>query len=248
MKAISVSFFALLFFSCSTNNVTVDDSLQKYFDSAEVKGDFALFDNGQGRFTVYNLPRFRDSAYSPGATFDIVQSLIAIQTGVVKDEKSLRGSFGVGDSVFHGLALRLGKDTLKKWIDSLHYGNRDMGGPLDSFWVDNHLKITADEQLGLIKKLYFGQLPFFRRTQQLVRDMMNVEQNSNYKLYITTGRGFPDGDHRTGWVMGWVEENKHPYFFVLNLESADRFDELEGIGISLVKQLLASLGFLAGKR
>ncbi len=24
-----------------------------------------------------------------------------------------------------------------------------------------------------------------------------------------------------GWIVGWIEENNHPYFFVLNLNSRD---------------------------
>src|ERR1700735_763777 len=89
MKAIPVFFLIAIFFSaCSTNNVTVDDSLGRFFDSAGVKGCFALYDNGQGRFTIYNLPRYRDTAYPAGATFDILQSLIALQTGTLSNEKS----------------------------------------------------------------------------------------------------------------------------------------------------------------
>ncbi len=57
-----------------------------YFDSAGVKGTFGLFDNGHGHFTIYNLASYRDSFYSPGQTFDIFQSLIAIQTGIKKDD------------------------------------------------------------------------------------------------------------------------------------------------------------------
>ena len=45
-------------------------------------------------------------------------------------------------------------------------------GPIDSFWLNNHLKITPDEQLGLVKRLYFNQLPFYNRTQEIVRKVM----------------------------------------------------------------------------
>src|SRR5580692_3282289 len=78
--------FTALFTGCSSGNVTVDDSLQRYFDSAGMKGSFGLFDNGQGHFTIYNLTRYRDSLYQPGATFDILLSLIAVQAGVAKDD------------------------------------------------------------------------------------------------------------------------------------------------------------------
>ena len=140
--------FPVVFLACSPNNVTVDDSLGRYFDSAGVKGTFGLFDNGHGHFTIYNLSRYSDSFYSPGATFDILLSLVGIQMGVVKDESAKLlpdtvmkvenrqpenfGELFRDTTVFDGLAffdlsLRIGMDTVKKWIDSLQYGNKEMG-------------------------------------------------------------------------------------------------------------------------
>lgn len=217
----------LFFAACSPNNVTVDDSLQKYFDSAGVKGSFGFFDNGQGHFTVYNLSRYRDSLYQPAATFDILQSLIAIQTGVNR---------------------RIGKDTLKKWIDSLQYGNKNIGSDTTAFWENNQLKINSDEQLGLLKKLYFDQLPFYQRPQQLVRNLFLSEATSNYRLTYKTGQGIKEDGHAIGWVMGWVEENKHPYFFVVNLESADSTRDLSDAGLTIAKGILKQLGFFQGKK
>jgi beta-lactamase class D len=250
----SKSLFALFlvpffFVACSPNNVTIDNSLQRYFDSAGVKGSFGFFDNGQGHFTIYNLPRYRDSAYQPAGTFDIVQSLVALQTGVVKDDSSVRQGFQSGDqTIFRDLAGRLGKDSLKKWIDTVHYGNRDVSGALDSFWSNNHLKLTSDEQLGLMKRLYFDQLPFFNRPQKLVRDMMPLESNSIYRLAYKTGRGIKEDGHAIGWVLGWVEENKHPYFFVVNLETEDTTRDLTAIGLHIVKSILRPMGFFDGKK
>jgi len=253
----SRTLFALLlaasvFAACSPNNVTVDDSLQRYFDSAGVKGSFALFDNGQGHFTIYNLPRYKDSAYAPGRTFDIMQALVALQTGVVKDDTSIKRAFQdttrSGNVDFVRLSAQIGKDTLKKWIDSLRYGNRDLGGPVDSFWFDDHLKVTSDEQLGLIKRLYFDQLPFYNRPQQLVRGIMPAEINSNYRLVYKTGQTTKEDGHALGWVLGWVEENKHPYFFVLNLESEDRSKDLGTTGLHIVKNILKPMGFFEGKK
>jgi beta-lactamase class D len=138
-------------------------------------------------------------------------------------------------------------DTLKKWVDSLHYGNMNLSGDPRGFWKNDSLKINSDEQLGLTKKLYFNQLPFFRRSQELVRDMMITESNSNYKLVYKTARiGYPD--RVMGWVMGWVEENKHPYFFVLNLVSPDARADISGIGLQLVKRILSSQGFFQGTK
>ncbi|MDR3715438.1 MAG: penicillin-binding transpeptidase domain-containing protein [Puia sp.] len=258
----------VLFFACSPNNVTEDGSLKKYFDSSNVSGSFGLFDNGQGHFTICNLPRFRDSAYLPASTFKIVNSLIGVQTGVVKDENTVipwdhvvRGHLDCNQDLpmkqafqyscvgwYQELARRIGKDTMKKWIDSLGYGNKNIGGPIDSFWLNNRLKVTADEQLGLVKKLYFDQLPFFQRTQKIVRGMMLMESTSNYQLSYKTGWGFKEDGHSLGWIVGWIEENKHPYFFVLNVETADTNMDLTGVRMKILKGILAQLGFLQGKK
>lgn len=267
---------ALLFTSCASNNVDVDNSLGRFFDSAGVKGCFALLDNGQGRFTIYNLPRYRDSLYAPGATFDIPQLLIGFQTGVVKDGNDVLiskdsavvdtirhlpsthvikvtltqafKSMNLDDNAtFQDLAFNLGIDTLKKWVDSLHYGNNNVSGNPSDFWNDDTLKITPDEQLGLIKKLYFNQLPFFRRPQDLVKDMMVKETNSNFQLVYKTARiEYPS--RTMGWVMGWVEENKHPYFFVLHIEAPGSNADVTTIGLQLVKRILAGEGFFQGKK
>ncbi len=251
--------------SCSHNNVTIDNSLSKQFDSAGLTGAFGLFDNVQGHFTIYNLPRYRDSAYLPGGTFDIVSSLVGIQTGVVKDDSSLiTGKDRVDDSVhalmlrqafqnsdgdiFGALVSRIGKDTMKRWVDSLGYGNKDISGPVDSFWMNDRLRITADEELGLVKRLYFGQLPFFQRTQKIVGSMMGREDNANYRLSYATGSGLTNGGHSIGWVIGWIEENKHVYFFVLNAGSANTAVDMEKTGANVLRGVLKQLGFFEGKK
>jgi len=255
-------------FSCSPNNVTEDNSIKNYFDSANVTGSFGLFDNGTGQFTIYNLKRFRDSSYTPASTFKIVNSLIGIQTGVIKDEKmvikwdsvkrwnpdwnkdlTMEEAFKVSAvNYYQEVARRIGKDTMKKWIDSLSYGNKNISGPVDSFWLNNHLKITADEQLGLVKKLYFGQLPFYERTQEIVRKVMLHEDNSNYKLSYKTGWGNTENGKELGWIVGWIEENRHPYFFVLNIESSDKHIDMVNVRLKILKQILSQMGFFKGKK
>src|ERR1700733_6222942 len=77
----------LIITSCSPNNVKTDDSLKKYFDQNNVTGTFGLYDNGTGQFLIYNLSRFKDSAYLPASTFKIVNSLIGLETGRIVNEK-----------------------------------------------------------------------------------------------------------------------------------------------------------------
>ena len=172
--------------NCSPNNVRTDDSLKKYFDENRVEGCFALMDNGTGKFTVYNLARYRDSSYLPASTFKIVNALIGLQTGRITDDSmviawddkprreawdkdlTMYEAFRVSSvPYFQEVARRIGKDTMQRWLTSIGYGLRSdtqkvmITSDIDTFWLDNSLRITPDQQLGLVKQLYFNQLPGF---------------------------------------------------------------------------------------
>lgn len=263
----------LMLAGCSPNNVTVDNSIGQYFDANKVKGTFGLFDNGTGQFTIYNLERFKDSAYLPASTFKIVNSLIGIETGRIVDEKMVIKWDGIvrkypnGDTAtgwnkdltmleafkvsavpyYQEVARRIGKDTMQHWLDSLKYGNHVIGGAIDTFWLNNSLKITCDEQMGLIKQLYFGQLPFQKRTQEIVKKAMLQEKNANYELSYKSGWGFLPNGNGLGWMLGWIEENRHPYFFAMNVEGPHD-TKMTPMRLDMLKAILKQQGFLEGKR
>ena len=261
---------------CSPNNVKVDESLQKHFEENGVTGTFGIYDNGKGEFIVYNLARFKDSAYLPASTFKIVNSLVGVETGRIVDEDMVIKWDGVvrnlpgGDTAkswnkdmtmaqafefsnvpfFQEVARRIGKDTMQRYLDTLGYGsryNKAIINQIDSFWLDNSVKITADEQLGIVKKLYFDQLPFQKRTQRIVRQVMLRENNSNYSLSYKTGWGYRENGNAIGWVVGWIVENNHFYPFVLNVEGAHNTD-MSAVRTNVFVGILKQLGFLEGKK
>lgn len=255
----------LAMYSCSMNNVTEDNSLKKYFIEKNVEGSFALFDNGRGEFKIYNLKR--DTArFLPASTFKIVNALIALQSGVVMNENSIIKWDSIQRPVqnwnqdlsitkafqyssvphFQQIARTIGRDSMQKWLDTLHYGNMKIGTAVDSFWLDNSLLISPDEELGLVKKLYFDKLPFRKGVQDAVKAMMLQEDNSNYKISYKTGWGYNKENHAIGWIVGWIEENRHPYFFVLNTESADPEAD-PAIRKEMLYAILKQLGFFEGK-
>lgn len=91
-------------------------------------------------------------------------------------------------------------------------------------------------------------MPFFQRTQKIVRSMMLVESNSNYQLSYKTGWGYREDGHMIGWAIGWIEENKLPYFFVLNLEPGGADTVTPQTQVTLLKNILKQLGFFEGKK
>lgn len=263
----------VVFSACSPNNVKIDKDLQHFFDEKAVVGTFGLYENGSGQFVIHNMARFRDSAYLPASTFKIVNSLIGIETGRIVNEKmiikwdGIVRPFPMGDSTktwnkdltmeeafkrsalpyYQEVARRIGKDTMQFWLDSLKYGSKKIVSPIDRFWLDNTLKITADEEMGFVKKLYFNQLPFQKRTQDIVKKVMVQEENANFKLAYKTGTGTLENGKTLCWIVGWVEENRHPYFFVMNMEGKPEAN-IVSFRLDLLKSILKQQGFLEGKR
>jgi beta-lactamase class D len=261
-----------LFVACSSNNVTVEDSFKKFFDDNHVKGTFGLYNTASDQFTIYDLSRYKDSAYLPASTFKIVNSLVGIETGKIIDEKMVIKWDGVvrrfpnGDTAttwnkdltmleafkesavpyYQEVARRVGKDTMQRYLDTLGYAARYQKatiGKIDTFWLDNSVKITADEQLGLVKKLYYDQLPFQKRSMRIVREAMQMEKNSLYTLSYKTGWGFRENGNSVGWLVGWLVESQRPYFFALNIEGAPEANIGE-IRMNILKSILRQMKLL----
>ena len=264
---VTVIICLLFLCGCTVNKARIDNELKKYFDAKNVEGCFTMLDNSKGSVTVYNMA-MDTTRFLPASTFEIINSLIGLETGKLTDEKMIikwdrikrnhaewNRDMNMNDALktsnvpyYQELARRIGADTMKKWIDTLSYGNRDISGGVDSFWLNNSLKISPDEQLGLMKKLYFDQLPFRKSTQQIVRDAMLQEDNTNYKLSYKTGWGFDEAQNAIGWVVGWIEENRHVYFFVTLLKSPDKEFDMQSARLGITKDILKHYGFFEGKK
>ncbi len=256
-----LSFFLFAFSSCSLNHAKIDNDLKKYFDSSNVEGTFALLNNQMGTITVYNM-KLDTQRLSSGTSFKIPETLIGIQIGKITNENTtllndstatgnptLKEAFGNSSiPYFQSLAREIGKDTLKFWLDSIGYGNKKITSPVDSFWLNNEIKISPDEQLGLLSKLYFDQLPFQKYAQEMVGSMMLQEDDSLYKYSYTTGTGIDEKNNQIAWNLGWIEENRHVYFFVTFIKTPDKSMDVKTTAIKISKSVLRSMGFFKGEK
>lgn len=260
-------FLPVFFAGCSINQAEMDNNLKKYFDARNVEGTFTMLNNSNGKITVYNMA-LDTTRVLPASTFKIINSLIGLETGAITDENmtipwdgikrsqpewnktmSMKEAFKVSNVAYYQeVARRIGKDTMQHWLDTLSYGNKNMGAYVDSFWLNNTLKISPDEQLGLLKKLYFDQLPFRKSVQQTLRNVMLQEDNTAYKLSYKTGWGFDENENAIGWLVGWIEENNHVYFFATMLKSKDKNFDMKPARIGITKDILKEYGFFEGKK
>ena len=76
--------------------------------------------------------------------------------------------------VYQDIARRIGAERMQKYLDLFDYGNRDIGGGIDQFWLTGDLRIDPMEQIDFVDRLRRGVLPVSKRSQDLVRDILPV--------------------------------------------------------------------------
>ncbi|HSD85499.1 MAG TPA: class D beta-lactamase [Anaerolineae bacterium] len=212
----------------------IKPELEKYFDGAP--GTFVLYDLNRNQYLRYNPERSAER-FLPASTFKILNSLISLETGVIPDENTVINWDGtayavpawnqdhtlrsaIKDSVvwyYQELARRVGAERMQKYVDAAGYGNRDITGNIDSFWLDGALRISADEQVHFLKRLYQNNLPFSPRTLDIVKDILILDKTPVSRLSGKTGtqlRVKPS----INWFVGYVEKDGNAYIFATNLE------------------------------
>jgi beta-lactamase class D len=199
-------------------------------------GAFVLYDLNSDSYIRYNPERCSER-FLPASTFKILNSLIGLETGVIPDENYVikwdGTQYGIPslnqdhtlktamqNSVvwyYQELARDVGKERMQQYVDAVGYGNQDLTGPIDNFWLDGTLQISAEEQVEFLRRLYGDDLPFSVRSQKIVREILILEQTDRYQLSGKTGSGLRTDDY-IGWFIGYLEKNDNVYFFATNIQ------------------------------
>lgn len=231
--------------------------LETELERQGVVGAFAHLDVTADRLTMAHAARAGERLI-PASTFKIANSLIAIETGVVADERhvfrwdgqprsfkaweqdmTLRQAIPASNvPVFQEIARRVGLNQYREWLDKLEYGNGLVGDAVETFWLDGPLKISAVEQTSFLAALALGQLPISKRAQDLVKDMLRVETRTGRTLYAKSGWCFSTKP-QIGWWVGWVEAPDRVDTFALNMDMASAEDAPRRI--TAAKSMLAAL-------
>lgn len=245
-------------------------AVAKVFKKANTDGTFVLYDVSQKRLIGYNQQRAQ-TRFIPASTFKIPNSLFGLETKVVSDvdevfyhhdgkpkylsswerDMNLRDAIKVSNVVaYQQLARSIGLNRMQENINKLNYGNRDIGNTVDIFWLEGPLKISAIEQTIFLAKLAQQQLPYNKKNQMQVRDIIKQEAGVNWVLYAKTGwtgRVEP----KVGWYVGWVEQNNKIYSFAVNIDtpltgpiSDTRVASMLKSRIDIAKASLQALGLL----
>jgi len=65
-----------------------------------------------------------------------------------QDMKSAIGNSTVW--FYQELARRIGQERMQHYLELARYGNRDMSGGIDQFWLEGGLTITPKEQIAFL--------------------------------------------------------------------------------------------------
>jgi len=233
----------------------------RIFHRHHVTGCFVLHDVQRGTTLRYNPSRARRRML-PASTFKIPHALIAVETGVIRDARQVirwngkKYAFAAWNRdqtlasairfsvvwAFQWIARQIGRARMQQWIDRLGYGNRDVSGPLDGFWLEaGHLAISADEQVAFLRRLQAGTVPFSKRTQALVREALVVKRTPTYVLRAKTGWAIRK-THQHGWYVGWVERGSRAWVFAMNMDG--RFRVNREARITITQAVLRRAGAL----
>ncbi|WP_150250619.1 class D beta-lactamase [Nocardiopsis deserti] len=235
------------------------EDLESVFADAGVGGTFVLHDVMEREATVVGPEEARERA-APASTFDLVNTLVGLQTGAVGDVgevvprgggpqpaerreqgMALREAFHASDlPVYQELARRVGHEPMAAWVDRLDYGNRSVGDAdsLDRFWTQGPLEISAMEQTAFLARLARDELPVDDAHQEAVRELAALEGDNGYALHGKAGWS-GEADPAPGWWVGWVERGDDLYTFALRIDPEEDGDaELcESLGREILVEL-----------
>ena len=222
-------------------------------------GAFVMYDRQSKEYFRVNKARCAER-FSPASTFKIPNSLIGLESGVIADEnftikwdgikrwnadwnKEHTLTTAIKYSVvpyYQELARRVGRDSFSGYLERIGYGNKTIGEEIDTFWLDNSLKISADEQIDFLKRFYECKLPFSERSINIVKKIFPEEKYPNSLLKFKTGAGTKEDGKWLGWIVGYVEKKSNVYLFALNIE-AKTYGETRELRDNLSRKILTEL-------
>jgi beta-lactamase class D len=134
---------------------------------------------------------------------------------------------------------------MQRYVDQFEYGNRDLSGRIDQFWLTGGLRISPEEQVAFLRRFYFGELGVSERTTRIAKDLLVLEATPTYRLSGKTGwAGLGEASApQIGWLVGYVERAGRVRFFATNLPINTREDASARLAIT--KAILRDRGWIS---
>ena len=214
----------------------VSPALQTLLDSAQLSGVILVYDPQTDTYYSNNFDAAEQS-HLPASTYKIPHSIIALETGVVRDDSTLfpwngeeramerweqdllfRDAFQVSCMpCYQEVARQVEAERMNAYLRKLNYGAMVVDtSNVDQFWLEGDSRISPAQQVDFLRRFYERQLPISARTEAIVKRMMVVEDRADYRLSGKTGLSNGEGAYN-GWFVGYVETRSGVYFLATNV-------------------------------
>lgn len=256
-------FLMISFTACSPRSefgAVEQNKIKKYFDHYHAVGTFVIRNDDSGEQFVYNESR-AETGFLPASTFKIMNSLIALNTKVIQmddvipwngvkydysawnQDQRMREAFQRSTVWFYQiLAGRIGAQRMLEALEENDYGNHDIGGGIDQFWLSGNLRISALEQVQFLEKLKHHKLRFPVEVMTQVEELLVLRSCPSYVLRGKTGWTTQD-NKQLGWLVGWLEWNGKTYFYAMNLDSGEKDFPMAEARKNILSGILREMGF-----
>jgi len=215
-----------------------DSDLQNIFDKYKINGTLILSSLNKNEVYIYNKAR-STKRYLPASTFKIINTLIALDEKAIKNQHeiikwdgilrgykpwnqnhTLESAFKVSCVwCFQKLARKIGDKKYLEHLNKIKYGNMKTGKNLSNFWLSGDLRISALQQIDFLKQIYLNNLPYSNKHLSILKNIMIVEQTSDYIFRAKSG-----WTKNIGWYVGYVENDNNVWFFALNMDIYSKRD------------------------
>ncbi|MCJ7841445.1 BlaR1 family beta-lactam sensor/signal transducer [Lederbergia sp. NSJ-179] len=219
----------------SGGNMIYED-LSDYF--AGYTGSFVLYDASEKQYQIYNREK-SEQRVSPNSTYKIYSALFALESNVISTNnneqvwdgnvhpykewnKNHNLNTALASSVnwyFQNVDQAVGKKQLQYYFHKIKYGNENLSGPIDQYWMESSLKISPIEQVELLLALKENRFAFKEENIQAVKQALSIEKHEHGQLFGKTGTGTINGQDVNGWFIGFVEKDGHDYYFAVNIQN-----------------------------
>ncbi len=235
-------------------------NLDAYF--GDYTGAMVILDAGTGK-TVQFHPEGCALRVPPCSTFKIPNAVFGLDSGVLSGPDHLIPWDGVKRSYevwnqdltlheairysavpyFQVVARQIGSERMQAYVTKTQYGNMDITGGIDTFWLGSSLMISPDEQVIFLQRLFGHEFDLSKKAVNTVSRLIWQKDTPRGRLHGKTGS---HKDKLEGWDLGWfagyVDTDDTRYYFAANITGGDKPRGTEARKIA--ETVLHDLGFL----
>ncbi|SHE75323.1 penicillin-binding transpeptidase domain-containing protein [Pedobacter caeni] len=221
------------------------------FKDHQVEGSMTIYAYNKQRWLYSDsLDAIRETL--PGATFNLINSCIALETGVIRTENELikwegkesdlKTAYRNATNWFYmELAKKIGRKDYLEFLKAFYYGNLNFAERSADFWNTGAFGISPKGQIEFLKRFSRQQMYLSPRTFRIGNELLNTEKTGDY-TFVDQSSVVKSQGKDMAWYIGYVYNKTNAYYFATRIKKptdkkiADFQKLARKITLSILKQ------------